>query len=254
MDEWQRLTHQHQVDKQWGELLDKLKTVWSDAYESRAYYAKRVLDQAGPELLAKLAALPLATQVQIAEGFARAGSGVGMSVEDSLFAAQLIAEPQSRYRGPRSNDPEERELHETARELVDEFYGSMPDGNQPADPSEPPPPVGAEPSPEAQAEARKLMDTKGPFFNKAHPDHAAVRAKVQALLSGTSAPPTPGAMRPQGPARNPEAEARELMQGEAYRHAGHPESQAVRAQVSALFSEAYPEPSPTRGEGGDAHE
>jgi hypothetical protein len=199
-DEWERLQRESTWNRQWDELTAELKKRWEGAFESRSYYAKRVLNEAGPELLAQLATLPLSTQVQIAEGFARSGSGVGLPVEDAIFAAEQIASPQSRYRQARSNDPEEQQLHRDAMQLVDEFYGSMPDGNQPADPTEPPPPAGAEPSSEAKEAARKLMDTKGPYFNKAHPDHDAVRARVQGLLAGTVAPPAPVQTVPQAPA------------------------------------------------------
>jgi hypothetical protein len=200
MNEFERLTHQHRVDKQWGDLVDRLKQQWGSSFEHNAFYARRVLDAAGPELMAKLAALPLTTQMQIAEGFARSGSGVGMSPEDAIFAVEQIASPGSRYRQPRQNSAEERELHDLARELVGEFMANTPDGNQPADPTEPPPPAGAEPSAEAKAEARKLMDTKGPYFNKAHPDHEAVRARVQGLFEGTIAPQAPAQTIPQTPA------------------------------------------------------
>src|SRR5215510_14170623 len=112
MDEWQRLQHQGQVDRQWRALVDKLKEVWGPSCEHNSFYARKVLDAGGPDLMAKLAALPFSMQVQIAEGFSRSGSGVGMPVEDALFAAEQIASPTSRYRKPRDNDPEERELHE----------------------------------------------------------------------------------------------------------------------------------------------
>jgi hypothetical protein len=200
MNDWESLKHRDQANRQWQALMDKLKEVWGGAFEHHSYYARRVLDQAGPELLAQLAALPLSTQVQIAEGFARTGSGVGLPVADALFAAKQVASPTSRYRKPRDNDPEERELHELSRQLVSEFFQNTPDGNQPADPTEPGPPAGDEPSAEAKEAARRLMDTKGPYFNKAHPEHEAVRAKVQGLLAGTITPQAPAQAIAQTPA------------------------------------------------------
>jgi hypothetical protein len=192
MDEWQRLKHQDQTNRQWQALIDKLKDVWGGAFESRAFYARRVLDQAGPELVAQLAALPLSTQLQVAEAFSRSGSGVGMPVEDALFAAEQIASPTSRYRKPRDNDPEERELHELSRQLVSEFFQNTPDGNQPADPSEPPPPAGAEPTPEAKEAARTLMSDPG-YWSKSNPRYAAIHRQVEGLLAGTIAPQAPQA-------------------------------------------------------------
>jgi hypothetical protein len=193
MSEWERHKHAAQVDRQWQALIDRLKQEFGSSFEHASFYARRVLDQAGPDLLAQLAALPLDTQVQIAKGFARSGEGTGLPVAEALFAAEQIANPASRYRKPRDNDPEERQLHQDAMNLVGEFYGSMPDGNQPADPTEPPPPAGAEPTPEAKAEAARLMHTKGPYFNKGDPNHELTRARVQGLLEGTIAPQAPQA-------------------------------------------------------------
>jgi hypothetical protein len=203
MNEWERLNHQHQVDKSWQALVDRLKQAWGSSFEHKAYYAKRVLEAGGAAHLQKLAGLPVSAMVQIAEAYSRVGEGQGqMSVQEVHLAAEYLADPKSLYH----QKGDDAELNAGAKGLVEDLFKAAAGGEVPADQSE------------------------------------------QPGRSASSPPPAEGEERP--PAAQ---EAEKLMRSPAYWNTGHPESQSVRAQVQQLMSEAYPEPSPARGEGGDAH-
>jgi hypothetical protein len=45
-------------EKRWEELDSALRERWGDAYERRAFAARRVLDAGGPQLLRALAEFP----------------------------------------------------------------------------------------------------------------------------------------------------------------------------------------------------
>jgi hypothetical protein len=197
MNEFERLQHQHQIDQQWQDLVDRLKQVWGASFEHKAYYARRVLDGGGAPHLQRLAGLPVSAMLQIAEAYARVGEGQSrLTPREAHVAAELLADRSSPY----YEKGEDAELHAGARGLVADLFEDAAAWRDPADPTEPAPPAGAEPSPAAKAEARKLMDTKGPYFDKAHPDHEAVRARVQGLFEGTIAPQAPAQTTPQTPA------------------------------------------------------
>jgi hypothetical protein len=200
---WDQHQRQAAWDRQWSELTSELKKRWDPTtYESRGYYARKVLDQVPPALLMQLAKLPIATQVAIAEGFARSGSGVGLPPNEAILAAEMISDPGSFYRQPRSNDAKAQELHELARGLVEDFYGSMPDGHQPADQSESPgsaassqSPAEGEARPAPAVEAEKLMRSPA-FWSKQNPEYQHTHEQVSRLLA--EAYPEPGPSGPQG--------------------------------------------------------
>jgi hypothetical protein len=243
VNEWQRHMHQHQADQRWQALVDKLQEVWGADFERRGAAARRMLDAFGPAHLQKLQHVPLSTMVELAKAYSAVALRESpMTPAELRIGAELLVDQTSEY----WQKPQDPELAAGARVLVSELMEAAAGGKLPADPAEPLVQETPEPTVEAKEQATKLMASKS-YWDKGNLDYAATHRQVQQLLEGAAPPPTTGALdRATALSR-----AREIMadRNGPYHQGSHPNHDAARAEVSALFQQAYPEPPAPAEEG-----
>jgi hypothetical protein len=186
--------------------------------------------------------------VQIAQAYAAVGLRESpMSIKEAHIASEYLADRTSPY----YQKGDDLELNAGAKGLVEDLFKAAAGGEVPADPQASAQPDTSTLPVEVQEQARTLMADPA-YWSKADPRYATVHRQVETLLSSVTRPPAPGQARPQAPLRDPKAEAAELMRSPAYWDASKPDSPAVRAKVSELLAQAYPEPI-GGGEGEPSH-